>query len=81
MGYYLEAYADAFLMIPLTFFFEEKLCYFIVSDQISAHLMKIKVVSIISKMTDTIYILTHRFGLLRFSSLFQKQMLPSLQIY
>ena len=63
--------------------------YFIVSDEISVYLVKIKVVSITSEMisyhftivTDTIYIFTARFGRLRFSSLFQKWMLPPLQIF
>ena len=63
--------------------------YFIVSGEISVYLMKIKVVSITSEMisyhftivSDTIYIFTLRFGRLRFSSLFQKWMLPPLQIF
>ena len=62
--------------------------YFIVSGEISVYLMKIKLVSITSEMisyhftivTDKIYIFTARFGRLRFSSLFQKWMLPPLQI-
>ena len=62
--------------------------YFIVSGEISVYLVKIKLVSITSEMisyhftivTDTIYIFTARFGRLRFSSLFQKWMLPPLQI-
>ena len=63
--------------------------YFIVSGEISEYLMKIKVVSITSELisyhftivNDTIYIFTLRFGRLRFSSLFQKWMLPPLQIF
>ena len=63
--------------------------YFIVSGEISVYLMKIKVVSITSELisyhftivNDTIYIFTLRFGRLRFSSLFQKWMLPPLQIF
>ena len=63
--------------------------YFIVSGEISVYLMKIKVVSITSELisyyftivNDTIYIFTLRFGRLRFSSLFQKTMLPPLQIF
>ena len=63
--------------------------YFIVSGEISVYLVKIKVVSITSEMisyhftivTDTIYIFTARFERLRFSSLFQKWMLPPLQIF
>ena len=63
--------------------------YFIVSGEISVYLMKIKVVSITSELisyhftivNDTIYIFTLRFGQLRFSSLFQKWMLPPLQIF
>ena len=63
--------------------------YFIVSGEISVYLVKIKVVSITSELisyhftivTDTIYIFTPRFGRLRFSSLFQKSMLPPLQIF
>ena len=63
--------------------------YFIVSCEISVYLMKIKVVSITSELisyhftivNDTIYIFTLRFGRLRFSSLFQKWMLPPLQIF
>ena len=63
--------------------------YFIVSGEISVYLMKIKVVSITSELisyhftivNDTIYIFILRFGRLRFSSLFQKWMLPTLQIF
>ena len=63
--------------------------YFIVSAEISLYLMKIKVVSITSELisyhftivNDTIYIFTLRFGRLLFSSLFQKWMLPPLQIF
>ena len=63
--------------------------YFIVSGEICVYLMKIKLVSITSELisyhftvvTDTIYIFTPRFGRLRFSSLFQKWMLPPLQIF
>ena len=63
--------------------------YFIVSGEISVYLMKIKVVSITSELisyhftivNDTIYIFTPRFGRLRFCSLFQKWMLPPLQIF
>ena len=63
--------------------------YFIVSGEISVYLMKVKVVSITSELisyhftivNDTIYIFTLRFGRLRFSSLFQKWMLPPLQIF
>ena len=63
--------------------------YFIVSGEIIVYLVKIKVVLITSEMisyhftivTDTIYIFTARFGRLRFSSLFQKWMLPPLQIF
>ena len=63
--------------------------YFIVNGEISVYLMKIKVVSITSELisyhftivNDTIYIFTLRFGRLRFSSLFQKWMLPPLQIF
>ena len=63
--------------------------YFIVSGEISVYLMKIKVVSITSELisyyftivNDTIYIFTLRFGRLRFSSLFQKWLLPPLQIF
>ena len=66
-----------------------KSVYFIVSGEISVYLMKIKVVSITSELisyhftivNDTIYIFTLRFGRLRFSSLFQKWMLPPLQIF
>ena len=69
-------------------FYEENVIYFIVSGEISVYLMKIKVVSITSELisyhftivNDTIYIFTLRFGRLRFSSLFQKWMLPPLQI-
>ena len=73
-----------------TFFYLCKLhIYFIVSGEISVYLVKIKVVSITSEMisyhftivTDTIYIFTARFGRLRFSSLFQKWLLPPLQIF
>ena len=63
--------------------------YFIVSGEINVYLAKIKVVSITSEMisyhftkvTDTIYIFTPRFGRLRFSSLFQMWILPPLQIF
>ena len=63
--------------------------YFIVSGEISVYLMKIKVVSITSELisyhftivNDTIYIFTLRFGRLRFSSPFQKWMLPPFQIF
>ena len=63
--------------------------YFIVSGEISVYLVKIKVVSITSELisyhftivTDTIYIFTPCFGRLRFSSLFQKWILPPLQIF
>ena len=63
--------------------------YFIVSGEINAYLVKIKVVSITSEMisyhftivTETIYIFTPRFGRLRFSSLFQMWILPPLQIF
>ena len=62
---------------------------FIVSGEISVYLTKIKVISITSDLisyhftivNDTIYIFTLRFGRLRFSSLFQKWMLPPLQIF
>ena len=65
------------------------LIYFIVSGEVSVYLVKIKVVSITSELisyhftivTDTIYIFTPRFGRLRFSSLFQKWILPPLQIF
>ena len=67
---------------------KRNLIYFIVSGEISVYLMKIKVVAITSELisyhftivNDTIYIFTLRFGRLRFSSLFQKWMLPPLQI-
>ena len=71
-------------------FLEVKLSiYFIVSGEISVYLMKIKVVSITSELisyhftmvNDTIYIFPLRFGRLWFSSLFQKWMLPPLQIF
>ena len=60
-----------------------------VSGEISVYLMKIKVVSITSELisyhfttvNDTIYIFTLHFGRLRFSSLFQKWMLPPFQIF
>ena len=78
-------------MIPFVYFLLDKgkIFYFIVSGEISVYLVKIKVISITSEMisyhftivTDTIYIFTARFGRLRFSSLFQKWMLPPLQIF
>ena len=83
-----SAQADQGLHCPLTISLD-KTYYFIVSGEISVYLMKIKVESITSELisyhftivNDTIYIFTLRFGRLRFSSLFQKWMLPPLQIF
>ena len=67
----------------------EKLCsYFIVSGEISVYLVKIKVISITSELISYHftsdgydYIFTLRFEQLWFSSLFQKWILPPLQIF
>ena len=81
-----SAYSFFIFIFALIIYLLIILFYFIDSGEISVYLMKIKVVQsivnwyrIISLVTDTIYIFTPRFGRLRFSSLFQKCMLPPLQ--